>query len=132
MLRQKYQRLLLIASRLERVADTRISFDDFVSDLTETHDDLAEAINSAEVVRDTLTRSGYGELANRISKVIKRIQSVSDVMDTLRKMHSQGKLRYGPRVPPSVWERRTVREESPLVNQEKPRLDRPTRDLYED
>lgn len=111
------------------MADTKISFDEFVQDLIDSHDRLGEALENAESVQATLSRSGYNELANRIGKCVERIQAVSEVLDTLRKMHAQGKLRYGPRLPPSVWERRTVREDSPLVTQDLSRSDRPTRKL---
>ena len=129
---RKHQRLLQLACRLERIADTRHSFDDFVQDLSHSHDGLSEALDSAQSVKETLTRSGYSGLANKLSTCIDHIQDVSEVMDTLRKMHAQGKLSYGPRVPRSVTERGTRREDSIRDRQERPRAQRPTRKLFQD
>lgn len=123
------KRLLQVAGRLEKCADSRISFDRFVQDVNETHDGLAQTLESTEGMRELLERSGYPELAGRMNEVLTRIREVSGVLETLRKMYSQGKLRYGPRVPINVWEKRTIREKSPFETQERPRPFRETRKI---
>lgn len=112
---------------MERLSDLRMSFDEFVRDVNSSHDSLGDTIKNAEDMKDLLQRSGYPELAGRMSEVVDGVRQISDVIDTFRKMYSQGRLRYGPRLPVNVWERRTIREESPMLSQERPRDWRPTR-----
>lgn len=114
---------------METLADTRLSFDRFVESVNEAHGGMAQTIKSAEDVKGLLERSGYPELAGRIGEVLSGIRNVSGILETFRDMYRRGKLRYGPRVPPSVWEKRTVRDKSPFETQERPRSHRPTRDL---
>lgn len=123
------KRLLRVAAFSERLADTKLSFDSFVRRVNETHGSMAQTIKSAEDVKSLLDRSGYPELAGRMSAVLADIRDVSHILDMFRKMYSQGKLRYGPRIPVSVWEKRTIREKSPFETQERPRSHRPTRQI---
>lgn len=123
------KQLLRVATLLERHADTKLSFDDFVQRVNDAHGSMAQTIKSAEDVKSLLERSGYPEIAGRINSVLADIRDVSDILDTFRKMYSQGKLHYGPRVPISVWEKRTVRDKSPFEYQERPRSHRPTREI---
>jgi hypothetical protein len=90
---------------------------------------MAQTIKSAEDVKSLLERSGYPKLSGRIEEVLSGIRNVSDILETFRDMYRRGKLRYGPRVPTSVWEKRTVRDKSPFEVQERPRSHRSTRDL---
>jgi len=126
----KNSRRLLKVSRLLRVvADTILSFDEFVQDAYVSHDNLANTIKSAEDVKSLLERSGYTDLAGRMNEIVSDVRQVSEVLDKLRKMHSQGKLSYGPRTPVSVWEKRTIREKSPMETQDRPKPSTRTKHL---
>ena len=90
------QRIVRVAARL---ADTRVSFDEFVQDVTDTHLQMLEARKSLESVKDLLLRSGHESSANRLTEVQEGIDASLDVLRKLDNMYHSGKLRYGPRAP---------------------------------
>ena len=90
-------KLLKLSSKIRRSADRRVSFDLFVEYLILSQDRSSLSMEKARDIKALLKRSGYPELAERMEEVIGGIKEMSDLIDTLRKMHSQGKLRFGPR-----------------------------------
>jgi hypothetical protein len=117
------KRILRVANHL---ANSHISFDDFIEDVTHSHIGLLKATEDLKSVMDLLIRSGHQEPAERLEVVQKDIDFALETMRTLDALHSKGKLRAGPRAP-------QVKPFKPLADmeasQEKPSLNRPTRKL---
>jgi hypothetical protein len=116
------QRLLGVATHL---ADTRISFDDFVQDVTSAHIGLLQGTKDLEKVRDLLLRSGHEGPAKRLEQVQKDLDYALQTFRTFDALYHTGKLRLGPRAP--QVKKPTAR--GVLPSQEKPSPSRPTRRL---
>jgi hypothetical protein len=88
-----------LAEKLERLANSQFSFDQFIHDVDAAFGGLHEALVSAQQVQALLERSGYGELATRMGRIVDRIEKTHTVIEQLGKLYHSGKLRYGPSRP---------------------------------
>lgn len=116
------QRILGVATH---IADSRISFDDFVKDVTSAHIGLLQGTKDLEAVRDLLIRSGHESPARRLEEVQKDLNFALETFRTLDALYHTGKLRYGPRLPKIV--KQTAR--GMQTSQEKPTPSRSTRKI---
>lgn len=90
-----------LAKRLENIANSHFSFDQFIHDVDAAFGGLHEAMVSAQQVQSLLERSGYAELATRMGHIADRIEKTHKVIEQLGKLYHSGKLRYGPSTPVS-------------------------------
>lgn len=117
------KRLLGVATH---VADSRISFDDFIKDVTDAHIGLLETNKDLESVKDLLLRSGHENPAHRLELVQKDLNFALDIFRTLDALYHTGKLRYGPRAPQA---RQMKKTQGLALSQERPAPGRSTRKL---
>lgn len=116
------QRILGVATHL---VNSRISFDEFIRDVTDAHIGLLKATEDLNSVRDLLIRSGHESPAQRLEQVQKDLDFALETMRVLDALYHTGKLRYGPRAPQAPKQTARGMESS----QEKPTPSRPTRKL---
>jgi len=114
------KRILGVATHL---VNSRISFDEFIRDVTDAHIGLLKATEDLKSVKDLLVRSGHESPAQRLEMVQKDLDFALETMRTLDALYHTGKLRYGPRAPQVPHPKQTAQEAS----QEKPGPSRPTR-----
>lgn len=115
-------RILGVASHL---VNTRISFDEFIRDVTESHIGLLKATEDLKSVQDLLIRSGHEEPVQRLVQVQKDLDFALETMRVLDALYSTGKLRYGPRAPQTAPKQTAQME----AYQDRPNLSRPSRKL---
>ena len=88
------KRLFKIAGKMRTVAYIRTKYDLAIEDMIKTQNASAPALKRARDIKELLERSGYSELSQRMDLVIDQVTALSDVVDSIRNLHSHGKLKY--------------------------------------
>lgn len=107
---------------------TRLSFDDFIKDVTDAHIGLLDASKSLKSVSNLLQRSGHESTAQRLEQVQKDLDFALETMRKLDALYHTGKLQHGPRTP--QIKRTPGPSGGMLTVQERPSHGRATRKLF--
>lgn len=110
------KRLLLVAEHLK---STRISVDQFVHDVTQSHIALLDALSSIRGVQSLLQRSEHPGPASKLEAVAQKIDQALETLRTLDALYHKGLVFYGPRVPQSQVSKRNVGLEASQVKPKK-------------